>query len=102
MNGTPVKDGDDLVSRVADTPIGTPVTLTVDRDGKKMDFNVTIMDRAEVFKDDPRFADLGTGTGRTGQNGSESSAAIQVRHEAACPYRRRAYGPWVSKPKAAW
>ena len=42
----------------ADTPIGTPVTLTVDRDGKKMDFRVVIMDRAEVFKDDPRFADL--------------------------------------------
>jgi serine protease Do len=58
MNGTPVKDGDDLVSRVADTPIGTSVTLTVDRDSKKMDFRVVIMDRAEVFKDDPRFADL--------------------------------------------
>jgi len=58
MNGKSIKDGDDLVSRVADTPIGTPVTLTVDRDGKHMDFKVSIMDRAEVFKDDPRFADL--------------------------------------------
>ena len=58
MNGKAVKDGDDLVSRVADTPVGTPVNLTVDRDGKKMDFKVTIMDRAEVFKDDPRFAAL--------------------------------------------
>jgi serine protease Do len=59
MNGTPVKDGDDLVARVADTPIGTSVSLTVDRDGKTMDFKVTIMDRAEVWaevlKDDPRF-----------------------------------------------
>ena len=58
MNGKPVRDGDELVSRVADTPIGTPVTLTVDRESKKMDFKVVIMDRAEVFKDDPRFADL--------------------------------------------
>ena len=61
MNGTPVKDGDDLVARVADTPIGTAVTLTVDRDGKTMDFRVTIMDRSEVWadvlKDDPRFED---------------------------------------------
>jgi serine protease Do len=61
MNGTPVKDGDDLVARVADTPIGTPVSLTVDRDGKTMEFKVTIMDRAEVWadvlKDDPRFED---------------------------------------------
>jgi serine protease Do len=61
MNGTPVKDGDDLVARVADTPIGTAVTLTVDRDGKTMDFRVSIMDRSEVWadvlKDDPRFED---------------------------------------------
>ena len=41
--------------RVADTPIGTPVTLTVDRDGKKMEFKVTIQDRAEVFKELPRI-----------------------------------------------
>ena len=58
MNGKPVKDGDDLVARVADTPIGTPVNLTVDRDGKKMEFKVTIMDRAEVFKELPQFAEL--------------------------------------------
>src|SRR5271166_101621 len=31
MNGKPVKDGDDLVSRVSETPVGTPVTLGVDR-----------------------------------------------------------------------
>jgi serine protease Do len=58
MNGKSIKDGDELVSRVSDTPIGTPVNLTVDRDGKRMEFKVTIMDRSEVFKDDPRFADL--------------------------------------------
>jgi serine protease Do len=58
MNGKTVKDGDDLVSHVADTPIGTAVNLTVDRDGKRMEFKVTIMDRAEVFKDRPEFAEL--------------------------------------------
>jgi serine protease Do len=62
MNGKSVKDGDDLVSRVADTPVGTPVNLTVDRDGKHIDFKVTILDRAEVFKDDPRFAALQSNT----------------------------------------
>ena len=58
MNGKPVKDGDDLVARVSDTPIGTAVNLTVDREGKKLDFKVTILDRAEVFKDLPQFAEL--------------------------------------------
>jgi serine protease Do len=58
MNGTAVKDGDDLVGRVAETPIGTSIKIAVDRSGKHMDFPVTIQDRAEVFKDDPRFADM--------------------------------------------
>ncbi len=56
LNGKQVKDGDDLVNRVADSPIGASSDITVDRGGKKMDFNVTILDRTQVFKDDPRFA----------------------------------------------
>lgn len=56
IDGKPVKDGDDLVARVADTPVGTEITITVDREGKQMDFPVTIEDRAELWKDDPRFS----------------------------------------------
>ena len=56
LNGRPVQDGDDLVARVADLPIGSQATVSVDRGGKKMDMKVAILDRAEVFKDDPRFA----------------------------------------------
>jgi serine protease Do len=58
MNGSPVKDGDDLVSRVTDTPIGTAVKVTVDRNGKRMEMPVTVEDRAVVFADDPMFAEL--------------------------------------------
>ncbi len=58
MNGKAIKDGDDLVSRVSDTPVGTAIDLTADRDGKRMQFKVTIMDRAEVFKDRPEFAEM--------------------------------------------
>jgi serine protease Do len=67
MNGKAVKDGDDLVSRVSETPVGSPVTLTVDREGKRLDFKVTIMDRAEVFKERPEFAELQ-------QNGDDTAA----------------------------
>ena len=56
MNGKSVKDGDDLVGRVAETPVGTPATFTVDRNGKRMDFRVTVEDRSQVFKDDPRIS----------------------------------------------
>jgi len=58
LNGRPVKNGDDLVSRVSETPVNTPVSVTVDRDSKHLDFKVTILDRAEVFKDRPEFAEL--------------------------------------------
>ena len=51
-----VKDGDDLVARIAETPVGKTVTLTIDRSGQKMEKQVTIGDREKVFKDDPRFA----------------------------------------------
>jgi serine protease Do len=58
LNGKPVKDGDDLVNRVADLPIGSPASLTIDRGGKKMDFNLTIGDRAEVLKEMPEYAGM--------------------------------------------
>jgi serine protease Do len=58
MGGKPVKDGEDLVGRVSETPIGTSVSVTVDREGKRKEFSLTIMDRAEVFSDRPEFAEL--------------------------------------------
>jgi serine protease Do len=56
VNGKPIKDGDELVGIVADAPIDTSLKITVDRGGKKIDYSVTVRDREEVFKDDPRFA----------------------------------------------
>jgi serine protease Do len=56
INGRDVKNGDELVARIADTPIGDKVNITVDRNGKKVDLAAVVADRAEVFKDDPRFA----------------------------------------------
>ena len=53
LNGSPVKDGDDLISHVADTPVGGQAVLSVDRDGKPMSLRVTIADRNELYKDRP-------------------------------------------------
>ncbi len=49
INGKPVKDGSDLISQVADTPVGETLKLTVDRAGKKMDLSVVVGDREKVF-----------------------------------------------------
>lgn len=52
LNGRPVKDGNDLVNRVADLEVGTTAAVTVDRNGKKMDFKLTIGDREQGLKAD--------------------------------------------------
>jgi serine protease Do len=54
INGKPIKDGDDLMGRVADMPVGSPTAITVDRDGKKMEFKLVVQDRMKVFNDDER------------------------------------------------
>ena len=53
VNGTAVKDGDDLISHVADTPVGGTASLSVDRDGKPVTVKVTVADRSELYKDRP-------------------------------------------------
>jgi serine protease Do len=77
LNGKSVKDGDDLVNRVAALPIGSPASVSVDRSGKKVDFSLTIGDRAEVLKERQEYAmsrqpedkpELGGSQGRFGVN----------------------------------
>jgi len=51
INGKPVKDGNDLVKVVSTTPVGTAVTLTVLREGKRQDFKVVIGNLAQIFPD---------------------------------------------------
>ncbi len=52
LNGKPVKDGNDLVSRISEMPIGSEAVLEIDRDGKRVQTRVTIEERDKVFKDD--------------------------------------------------
>jgi serine protease Do len=70
FNSQPVKDGDDLVNRVASTPVGHEATVTVLRNRKKVDFKVKIGERTQVWANDPRFRrfqreDTATGAGTT-------------------------------------
>jgi serine protease Do len=50
LNDRPIKDGTDLVSRVADMPIGSTALLSVDRNGKRMDFKVPIAERSKIWE----------------------------------------------------
>jgi serine protease Do len=80
LDGKPVKDGDDLVARVADTPIGTEVTLSVDRGGKRMEIPVKIEDRSKVFADDPRFSFYREQTEPETGGATEAMFGIYVRN----------------------
>ncbi|MCC6589695.1 MAG: Do family serine endopeptidase [Bryobacterales bacterium] len=80
VNGKSVKDGEDLVARVADTPVGEKLRVNVDRGGKKMDFDIVVRDRAEVFKDDPRFARTRPAETPDKEEGSEVKFGIYVRN----------------------
>src|SRR6202790_4599449 len=75
INGQPVKNGDELVARVADIAVGSPTSITVDRDGKKMDMKLTIQDRAKVFSDDPRVV----GENAVPSNAPGKEEATQVK-----------------------
>lgn len=52
VNGQPVKNGDDLIAKVSDLPVGSKANVEVDRQGKKLKFDVAIADRAELYADD--------------------------------------------------
>jgi serine protease Do len=79
VNGKPVKDGEELVAKVADTPVGEKLKITLDRSGKKMDLDVTVRDRAEVFKNDPRFAKMRQQDLQQKEDGTEVKFGIYVR-----------------------
>jgi serine protease Do len=55
-NGKPVQGGDDLLANVANSPVGSTSTISVNRGGKVLDLKVAIEDRAETLKNDPRYA----------------------------------------------
>ncbi len=57
MNDKPIRDGEELVTKVADLPIGSPALFTVDRDGKKLAFKLTIEERSKVWENEPQVVE---------------------------------------------
>ncbi len=57
MNNRPVKDEEDLITKVADLPIGSTARLTVDRNGKRLDFTLPIEERSVVWKGEAQVDD---------------------------------------------
>jgi serine protease Do len=79
INGKPIKDGDDLSDRVAEAPVGSQITINVDRDGKKLDFPVTIGDRMQVFKDNPQVVGSRKGIEEPSKADPQGASAGEVK-----------------------
>ncbi|MDQ2710817.1 MAG: trypsin-like peptidase domain-containing protein [Acidobacteriota bacterium] len=57
MNDRSVKDGEELVTKVADLPIGSTAQIGVDRNGKRMEFKVAVADRSQIWANEPEIAE---------------------------------------------
>ena len=51
VNGKPIQNGNQLLSVVTATPVGSTVDVTVVREGKHMPFKIKVADLAQVFPD---------------------------------------------------
>ena len=67
INGKPIHDGNQLVGTVTATPIGSALSLTVDREGKRHDLKIVVADLAQVFPEQ-------YGEGRESSSKSEPTA----------------------------
>jgi serine protease Do len=76
LNGRMVKDGDDLVGRVSNTPVGSDATISILREGRKMDLTVKVAERAEVWANAPQFRRFRRE--ETGQEASTTQAKFGV------------------------
>ncbi len=58
LNDKPVRDGQELVNKVAEMPIRSAGVFNVDRNGKRMDFKVVVEDRSQVWQSDPQVSEV--------------------------------------------
>jgi serine protease Do len=58
INDHPVKDGDELVNKVADMPVGSNALFTIDRDGKRVDLKIGIEERSVIWKDTAQVGEV--------------------------------------------
>jgi serine protease Do len=70
INGKPLKDGQDLVNRISETPVGSEVKVSVLRDKKVHELVVRVGDRKEIV---------------TARNAEDSTEAAPEKGENATP-----------------
>jgi len=91
INGKPVRDGQDLVNRISDMPVGSQVKITAIRDKKRQDFMVAVGDRKEIVN-----SSLGLGVERPGEptpgKHEVTPSKLGISIENLTPARKQAMG----------
>jgi serine protease Do len=49
INGKPIREGSQLIGVVTTTPVGSPLNITVEREGKRENLKVVVGDLAQIF-----------------------------------------------------
>ncbi len=57
INKHPVRDGEELTTKVAEMPIGSSPNISVDRNGKQMEFKVAVGERSKVWENEPQVSE---------------------------------------------
>jgi serine protease Do len=76
VNAKPIHDGTDLVNIVSNTAVGSSVTLSAVRDGKKNDYRVVIGDRSQV-NPDQTGKEQSSGSGKSGGTSVSFGMSVQ-------------------------
>ena len=87
LNGKPVREGNDLVSSITATPIGTPVTIGIVRDGKHLTYKVTVADITQVFPEQ-----FGGGTQKQNAEPGRTSVKFGMSIESLTDQKRQSLG----------
>jgi len=74
INGQKIVKSNDLIDMVAESPVGTSITVDYLRDHKPMSTKVTVGDRAKVFPHEPGAPEV-----EEDQNNGDQGAATQAR-----------------------
>ena len=57
VNRHPIRDGEELTTKVAEMPIGSSSIFTVDRNGKQLDFKVGVGERSKIWENEPQLSE---------------------------------------------
>src|SRR4051812_33870073 len=65
LNKHPIRDGEELTTKVAEMPIGSSSLFTVDRNGKQMEFKVDVGERSKVWESELQVSEAQPVPGRS-------------------------------------